>query len=97
VLGRSTAGRLRHLVQLHLSRDCNRPGLARAAVQAVLDELGLSVTLHTAEQHTPGPTLHLNAAAPPARRPRTPRARPARSRSAHPRLPGFDHSTGPDR
>ncbi len=27
VLARSTVGRVRHLVQLHLSRDCNRPAL----------------------------------------------------------------------
>ena len=46
VLARSPSGRPRHLVQLHLSRDCNRPAsIARAAALAVL--AGRSdVTLH---------------------------------------------------
>src|SRR5262245_11395991 len=34
VLARSAAGRLRHLVQLHLSGDCNPPHLARPAGKA---------------------------------------------------------------
>jgi phosphoribosyl 1,2-cyclic phosphodiesterase len=59
VLRRSATGRLRHLVQLHLSRDCNRPALARAAARPVLDELAPEVRLHTADQDTPSPTLHL--------------------------------------
>src|SRR5262249_2963297 len=62
VLGRSTAGRLRHLVQLHLSRDCNTPALARQAARAVLEELAGGALLHTAEQSLPGTTLHLGAA-----------------------------------
>src|SRR5262249_4957688 len=37
LLRRSTPGRLRHLVQLHLSRECNRPALALTAAQTVLD------------------------------------------------------------
>jgi phosphoribosyl 1,2-cyclic phosphodiesterase len=40
----------RQVVQLHLSRECNRPELARAAAQAVLDELGQDVEIHTASQ-----------------------------------------------
>jgi phosphoribosyl 1,2-cyclic phosphodiesterase len=87
VLQRSTPGRLGHLVQLHLSRQCNRPALARQTAQALLDELGLAIPLHTASQDTPGTTLHLHA----ADRPR----RAASRRSAHakptqPLLPGLD-------
>jgi phosphoribosyl 1,2-cyclic phosphodiesterase len=63
VLERSTAGRLRHLVQLHLSRECNRPALARAAAQTLLEELGLAIGLHTAEQSAASATLHLDAVA----------------------------------
>lgn len=58
VLSRSSSDRLRHLVQLHLSRDCNRPALARAAAQAVLRSRP-DITVHTAEQNAPGKTLHL--------------------------------------
>ncbi|MBY0232054.1 MAG: MBL fold metallo-hydrolase, partial [Gemmataceae bacterium] len=46
-------GRLQHVVQLHLSRECNRPALARRAARAVLDELGCEARLHTATQHEP--------------------------------------------
>lgn len=59
VLSRSGAGRLRHLVQLHLSQECNRPALARRAARAVLDELGSTARVHTARQDVPGTTLHL--------------------------------------
>ncbi len=38
VLAHSTSRRLQHLVQLHLSRQCNRPELARKAVQHKLGE-----------------------------------------------------------
>jgi phosphoribosyl 1,2-cyclic phosphodiesterase len=54
VLTRSTPGRLQHLVQLHLSADCNRPTLARRAARDVLAALDFPVRLHTAEQHRPG-------------------------------------------
>ncbi len=62
---RSAPGRLRDVVQLHLSRDCNRPALARRAVRAALPE---GVRLHTAAQDSPGTTLHLNNAASAPRR-----------------------------
>ncbi len=61
VLERSTAGRLRYLVQLHLSQDCNRPALAREAAQRVLDQLSRETGLHTARQDTPGPALDLES------------------------------------
>jgi phosphoribosyl 1,2-cyclic phosphodiesterase len=70
VLRRPGAGRLRHLVQLHLSRDCNRTELAQAAGRAALGES--AAELHTARQDLAGKTLPLGAAA--DRRPR--RGRP---------------------
>jgi phosphoribosyl 1,2-cyclic phosphodiesterase len=92
-LGRSAAGRLRHLVQLHLSRDCNRPALAQAAAHPTLVELAPTAELHTAEQDVPGATLHLGGAAADApRRPhRLPRVpRPSPSGWTQRWLPGFD-------
>jgi Beta-lactamase superfamily domain len=61
VLARSEAGRVRHLVQLHLSRRCNRPTLAREAAQAVIEELAVRIEIQTARQDEPGATLHLGA------------------------------------
>src|SRR5207249_12111688 len=59
VLQRSEPGRLRHLVQLHLSRDCNRPLLAREAARTVLAQMRANAALHTALQDEPLPTLAL--------------------------------------
>jgi phosphoribosyl 1,2-cyclic phosphodiesterase len=90
VLERSTSGRLRHLVQLHLSRECNRPALARAAARMLLEELEISIGLHTAEQNAAGTTLHLSEAASSAgtRRSSTRLARGAKS--SQPMLPGLE-------
>jgi phosphoribosyl 1,2-cyclic phosphodiesterase len=83
VLDRSPAGRLRHLVQLHLSRDCNRPALAQAAARAALTGDAADVVVHTAEQHNAGSTVQLTpwpAAGGLPRKPRrkrTPAAKPA--------------------
>ncbi|MFO0879281.1 MAG: MBL fold metallo-hydrolase [Gemmataceae bacterium] len=60
VLSRTTPGRLRHVVQLHLSEDCNRPALARKAASDILREHEFQVQIQTAEQYRPGRTLHLN-------------------------------------
>ncbi len=67
--GRSRGG-VRHLVQLHLSRECNRPALAREAAQTVLDELAARVEVHTARQDEPGGSLHIGAGAAVRRTPR---------------------------
>jgi phosphoribosyl 1,2-cyclic phosphodiesterase len=56
VLARSTPGRLRHLVQLHLSGECNKPALAKAAARGVVPA---GVRVHTAEQHRAGRMLRL--------------------------------------
>jgi phosphoribosyl 1,2-cyclic phosphodiesterase len=57
VLRRSQPGRLRHLVQLHLSRQCNRPAMAVDAARVVLGELQAEVEIHTAQQDEAGPSL----------------------------------------
>jgi hypothetical protein len=86
VVRRSAGGRLRHVVQLHLSRQCNRPELARAAAEPVA--AGADFTIHTAAQDAPGPTLSTDAPGRRIRRARGPR-RPARL-VAHPWLPGLE-------
>jgi phosphoribosyl 1,2-cyclic phosphodiesterase len=80
----SEPGRLRHLVQLHLSRDCNRPELARAAAAAALAGCDPAVCVHTAEQDQPGPCLSLGLSEGQAARPRP---RPRRARGARPSAP----------
>jgi phosphoribosyl 1,2-cyclic phosphodiesterase len=59
VLARSAPGRLQHVVQLHLSEDCNRPALARRAAREALVGHRFAVRVHTAEQHRPGKVLRL--------------------------------------
>ena len=51
LVGRAAPGRLRHLVQLHLSKDCNTVALARESAQATLGRLGSSAQVTTATQH----------------------------------------------
>lgn len=91
VLQRSTPGRLRHVVQLHLSADCNRPLLAAQAAQAALTAHQHDAEIHTARQDEPLPTLSVApTAAPRARRP----ARGRRGRRVapvpQPWLPGLE-------
>jgi phosphoribosyl 1,2-cyclic phosphodiesterase len=92
----STPGRLRQLVQLHLSRDCNRPELARIAAVAALAGCDPAVEIHTAEQDEPGPCLSVGLPGGETADPR-PRARRARrprssgpSAFVQPWLPGWD-------
>jgi ribonuclease BN (tRNA processing enzyme) len=95
ILRRSPAGRLKHLVQLHLSRDCNRAELAQAAARAILAD-HVAVELHTASQDEVGPTLvigpHLNGtAAVPLNRPVANRVKTSHlSISVQPLLPGME-------
>lgn len=91
VIRLSEPGRLQHLVQLHLSGECNRPSLARAAVDYLAAEHIIQV--HTAHQYRPGPRLRLGIGAVPSR---TRRRRPRRLVSAisgfvQPWLPGWEH------
>jgi ribonuclease BN (tRNA processing enzyme) len=57
LLRRSIRRNLQRLVQLHLSRQCNRPAMAIAAAQAVVERLGVALPIHAAAQQTPSPTF----------------------------------------
>jgi phosphoribosyl 1,2-cyclic phosphodiesterase len=92
ILLASTPGRLRRVIQLHLSRECNHPDLAAAAAQVALGDLAASVAVHTACQDTPSPTFqliaHTNGT---AQRPQRvgPRKRPRAVSHSQPWLPGM--------
>jgi phosphoribosyl 1,2-cyclic phosphodiesterase len=79
ILERSEPGLTRHVVQLHLSRECNRPALAQSAARRVLAKSHGSVVLHTCEQDRVGPALTLEIA------PRS-KLRPARVVKATPKM-----------
>jgi ribonuclease BN (tRNA processing enzyme) len=55
VLRLSPPGRLRHLVQLHLSRDCNHPDLALEAARTA--SAGHELAIHTSCQDAPLPCI----------------------------------------
>jgi len=57
VLRRSAPGRVKHLVQLHLSRQCNRGALAHEAAHAVAMNVGAALCVHTAEQDVAAPRI----------------------------------------
>jgi len=59
LLRTSTPGILQHLVQLHLSRDCNKPALALRAAARVCAELAAAPKIHTASQDVASPILTL--------------------------------------
>jgi phosphoribosyl 1,2-cyclic phosphodiesterase len=94
VLRQSAPGRLKQVVQLHLSRDCNRPHLASAAAQTILTELRHEARVHTASQDEVGATLTIGTGglAPRRRGAAARRQRPPRSERAfrQPWLPGWD-------
>jgi phosphoribosyl 1,2-cyclic phosphodiesterase len=79
------SGRLRHVVQLHLSNDCNRPALAKQAAKDALTEMGVEARVHTAAQHAPLKTINVSAGWARGRSPR-----PATPRAAQSLLPGLD-------
>lgn len=89
ILKHSEPGRVRHLVQLHLSRQCNHPELARAAAHRVLAEQETRFTIHTAEQDHPCPTLQIGVASPVSRLLRR-AARQLAVRDYQPMLPGWE-------
>jgi phosphoribosyl 1,2-cyclic phosphodiesterase len=62
IVNRSSRGCLRHLVQLHLSRQCNRPRLAQAAANHVVREIDRPLKLTTASQDRPTAMIQLEAA-----------------------------------
>jgi phosphoribosyl 1,2-cyclic phosphodiesterase len=92
VLRRSAAERLRHVVQLHLSRDCNRPALAAAAAREVVAEVPWAVEVHTASQDIPGPRLQLGLTTGTRLRRRFVPARRRGPVPTHPWLPGLEEA-----
>jgi phosphoribosyl 1,2-cyclic phosphodiesterase len=88
----------KHLIQLHLSRDCNRPNLAVSAVRDILIAAGSAVQLHTARQDQAGPILTLGSTSEPAQPgDDNHRVKPVRrikraSIFVQPLLPGWDES-----
>jgi phosphoribosyl 1,2-cyclic phosphodiesterase len=61
VARRSPPGRLRHVVQLHLSQDCNTAALAVAAGRAALARVGSDAAVTTATQYAATTALELSA------------------------------------
>jgi phosphoribosyl 1,2-cyclic phosphodiesterase len=59
ILRRTAPGRLRHVVALHLSRDCNRPDLVQAAAAKVRDEHQADFVIHPADHSEPTPWFPL--------------------------------------
>jgi phosphoribosyl 1,2-cyclic phosphodiesterase len=68
MLGVAGTDRLQHLVQLHLSRDCNRPELAVAAARQVFERRACDCRVQTASQDEPAEPVALNAGVQPAAR-----------------------------
>ncbi len=62
VVRNSAPGRLAHVVQLHLSQDCNRADLAEAAARQVLERLGIEMAIHTTDRRRVGPSIKLGQA-----------------------------------
>lgn len=63
IVQRSTRRPLRHVVQLHLSQECNEPNLARAAALRTLQLIGHAAEVHVSCQDEPGPCVHLQTPA----------------------------------
>jgi phosphoribosyl 1,2-cyclic phosphodiesterase len=51
---------LKHVAQLHLSRDCNKPSLARDAGLAALADVGSAATITTAQQYAASRIISLD-------------------------------------
>jgi hypothetical protein len=71
VLRRSSPGRVKHLVQLHLSRDCNTAKLAQRAADRVLREHDAELAVHTTQQGRAGPSIAVGSRSAAKRRART--------------------------
>ena len=57
VLKQSDSARLRQLVLLHISQECNSSELAAASARAALAKSGSDASVFAAEQHRPSPTF----------------------------------------
>lgn len=80
-------GGLTAVVQLHLSRDCNKPELAAEAGRAAVKAANSTAAVITASQYQP--TVAIPLAARPTRN-RGGKALPRVRRSVQPRLPGME-------
>jgi ribonuclease BN (tRNA processing enzyme) len=89
VAARSGDGFPGHLVQLHLSRDCNRPELASATGRAALAQLNPKAEVITARQDVAAKSIPL-ARRPDAARRLAPRGAQTRPAERQPSLPGFE-------
>jgi ribonuclease BN (tRNA processing enzyme) len=90
ILNRSGPGRLRHVVQLHLSQDCNRPELALMAARQSLEGCGHEVAVHASDQYRPGPSLVVEPRIVSCRRSQDARPRSVATESIQLWLPGWD-------
>lgn len=91
IAGQSGEGFPAHLVQLHLSKDCNKPELAAVAGREALVVLNPAAEVITAKQDVAAKTILLsrrpnsgNRAVPRVKRP------PQKRQTIQPSLPGFD-------
>jgi phosphoribosyl 1,2-cyclic phosphodiesterase len=89
VAGRSGAGFPSHLVQLHLSRDCNHPFLAEAAGRNALAEFNPAAVVLTAKQDVPARSIDLARRADAATRGAARAVLPFPA-APRPSLPGFE-------
>jgi phosphoribosyl 1,2-cyclic phosphodiesterase len=90
VIEKSTTRFPGHLVQLHLSRECNRPALAQMAARKAIVRTKATIGIHTASQDRVGPTLTLDPNRPRIER-RIKDAVPKKSpRRSQPLLPGLE-------
>ncbi len=81
---------LLHLIQLHLSKDCNRPELAHQAARVALAKYAPTATITTATQFAPTkPILLSDATISPGRQTANSLLRP----SVQPMLPGLEHDS----
>ncbi len=64
IFRRTSSGRLRHVVPLHLSQQCNRPKIVHAAIDALRSKLQAEFTIHPAKPACPTPWFSLSSAAP---------------------------------
>jgi phosphoribosyl 1,2-cyclic phosphodiesterase len=93
IASRSGEGFPGHLVQLHLSRECNRPALAGEAGRASLAGLRPRAVVVTAQQHMAAQPIRLHRQPNAANRFASGGGEPALKlapRGGQPSLPGFD-------
>jgi hypothetical protein len=92
IAGRSGDGYPGHLVQLHLSKDCNKPELAAVAGREALVGLNPATEVITARQDCAAKTITLSRRPDAAKRgaARVTRPAAAKRRTVQPSLPGFD-------